>query len=132
MKKEWPTGPWTNEPDEETWIDEATGFPCHARRNPYSGAWCGYVSIRSDHPFFGVDYNEVEAPVHGGLTYSEFTKTPELWELGFDCAHYNDLCPGFLNTSHRGLTQGTYRTLEYVKSEGANLARQLKALEKKD
>jgi len=61
------------------------------------------------HPLHGKDYGEVEAEVHGG------------WWLGFDCAHYGDLSPGFTNGLRR---DGVYRDMEFVTREVEQLAEQ--------
>ena len=56
----------------------------------------GYVKVEPGHPWHGKNYNDIEATVHGGLTFAE----PDLecgnggedngWWVGFDCAHYGD------------------------------------------
>lgn len=111
--------PWHGEPDKIQWQDERTGLPCLAVRNQF-GAWCGYVGVYRDHPWYGVDYgeggfdneNRPEAVlrVHGGITFSsgcqkEATEAEgichvaghgeddRVWWFGFDCAHYRDLVP---------------------------------------
>lgn len=69
----------------------------------------GYVAIPKDHPYYGMDYDEVNKyiVVHGGLTFSksgseikeifrdtEFLKGESdligYWVLGFDTCHYQD------------------------------------------
>lgn len=65
----------------------------------------GYVLIPSDHPYYGLHYDQIPLSVHGGLTYSdaandspsqvadwpEFTlEEKEGWVVGFDTAHYDD------------------------------------------
>lgn len=42
-------GPWLDEPDEVSWLDEATGYPCLVRRNDM-GNLCGYVDVWPNHP----------------------------------------------------------------------------------
>lgn len=86
---------------------------------------------------FGKDYSEVEAEVHGGLTFAnacqgqeenpfgichipEAGRPEKVWWFGFDCAHCFDLSPWY-----RVAEDDVYRTLEYVKGECAQLARQL-------
>jgi len=63
-------GEWDNEPDKVQWKDEATGLPCLIVRGPL-GAWCGYVGVSEGHKFFGKDYDDVDADVHGGLTFAK-------------------------------------------------------------
>jgi len=100
---EWGEGPWNNEEDHAVWIDEITGLDCMINRGP-SGALCGYVGVGPDHPAYGKHYDDVPVEVHGGLTYGaacrgEICHVPaegrehDIWWLGFDCAHYNDLAP---------------------------------------
>jgi hypothetical protein len=103
----WPPGPWDDEADRYEWIDEATGMPCLMKRNGV-GAWCGYVAVNPDHPTHGVGYFDVEdqydIKVHGGLTYAAFCsgeichvpqpgEPDNVWWLGFDCAHADDMTP---------------------------------------
>jgi hypothetical protein len=54
------------------------------------GHRCGYVGVPKDHKYYEVDYNAIDnIDCHGGLTFSgRFTDVdPELWFIGFDCAH---------------------------------------------
>jgi hypothetical protein len=87
-KSGWGEGPWQDEPDKVQWIDEETELDCLIRRSP-GGAWCGYVGVGPEHPWYGLDYSGgcVNDPkceeswcghspvslvdVHGGLTFSE-------------------------------------------------------------
>jgi hypothetical protein len=69
---------------------------------PYPHGWGnGYIGVPSDHPWFGVDYDEIHAAhddlrVHGGLTYSDHYNCGEkcedknYWWVGFDTAHECD------------------------------------------
>ena len=69
--------------------------------------------------------------IHGGITFSGKRRygNPALWYFGFDCSHYNDLTPYELyRHKNNRLTEGTYRTLHYVKSEINTLFLALKAL----
>lgn len=57
----------------------------------------GYVGVPQGHPWWGKDYDHIEADVHGGLTYSrnylpgETPAThPGYWWVGFDCLHSDD------------------------------------------
>lgn len=51
---------------------------------------CGYVRVPSNHPAYNVDYNNVEADVHGGLTFGQADDEGNGWWFGFDCAHFGD------------------------------------------
>lgn len=137
-KSDWGPGPWQDEPDKIQWKDEATGFPCLIKRNHY-GALCGYVGVASDHALYETHHDAFDADVHGGLTFSDHCEEgpeaetichiPEpgepddVWWLGFDCGHYMDFHP---SPVFPGI--GTYRNVEYVRAEVAQLARQLAEL----
>lgn len=57
------------------------------------GYRCGYVKVTPGHPWHGLGYSDIEAEVHGGLTFAEPDKpcgkggADDGWWLGFDCAH---------------------------------------------
>lgn len=140
-KSKWHAGEWQYEPDKVQWIDAATGLDCLAVRHESLGHWCGYVGVGPEHQFHGKDYDEVGASVHGGLTYADGCdeegdearavchipaegRPDNVWWLGFDCAHCDDLSPG-LQAINMGVTWGEYRTFEYVKAECEQLALQL-------
>lgn len=55
-------GPWTSEPDDLRFTDEATGYDCHIVRVKHSGHLCGYVRIPEGHPLHGVSYSESVPP----------------------------------------------------------------------
>ena len=136
-KSRWGVGEWNNEPDRDQWVH--AGFACLIVRNG-SGSWCGYVGVPSDHPDYGKDYDEVDAEVHGGLTYASacagnICHVPaagmpdDVWWLGFDTAHGGDVVPfvaGFAAT-HLAFPDlgGTYKNLSYIKAETNRLAEQL-------
>lgn len=90
----------------------------------------GYVCIPSDHPLYGLDYDQIhtlmpDLDVHGGLTFAskseeckDWVELPEgtkenHWIIGFDCAHYND--------------NQINRPRAFVELEAQNLARQIEA-----
>ena len=149
-KADWGPGPWQDEPDQVQWVDATTGLPCLAKRNMRGGNWCGYVGVAEGHTAFQKGYEDVDADVHGGLTYADFCEgepgegichLPEagepdrVWWLGFDCAHGWDRRPGdearwkhdpiLSRFSH----DASYKSLGYVKSECTKLAAQLKAMQ---
>jgi hypothetical protein len=145
-KSKWGRGEWQDEPDKVQWVDEATGLTCLAVRTTHGGHWCGYVGVPEDHPFHGKGYDAVDADVHGGLTFADKCRPsdkgegfgichvagpgePEVWWLGFDCAHSGDLSPrhasvlgevGAFRDGHE-----SYKPLGYVRDECASLAAQL-------
>lgn len=141
-KSTWGDGPWQSEPDHHEW--RFRGMPCIIERNQL-GAWCGYVAVPPGHPWHGVDYDNVGAQVHGGLTYAEPCQgsvchvplpgeADGVWWLGFDCSHWDDLQPAM--RAHRdtiakfGLPplsmgeRGTYRDQAWVMRETESLAEQ--------
>ena len=135
-RSRWRTdGPWWDEPDRKDWEHE--GFACMAKRHRRSGNWCGYVGVPPGHPWHGKAYGDIDAEVHGSLTYAEecqgdICHTPKagepehLWWLGFDCAHCYDASPvgdEFM------AWDATYRTLQYVQHETESLAQQAKEAE---
>jgi thiol-disulfide isomerase/thioredoxin len=153
-RAKWPNGEWDNEPDKVEWRDDATGYPCIARRG-LSGSWCGYVAVPPGHELHGKDYNDVDVIVHGGLTYADVCaediergvchkpldgESDDVWWFGFDCAHCFDFMPALAwvqdevraDAIRRGdkllaeyEPDETYRNLEYVKYECTLLAAQL-------
>lgn len=150
-KKDWGEGPWLNEPDKIQWEDKATGLPCLIVRNGgVTGALCGYVGVAPGHPWFGIDYGDIEEiSVHGGLTFSDACQKDnkdygvchvaedgiERWWIGFDCAHAYDLSPALdaqlkdfrrLRGRPSHNSYEVYRDVEYVKGQCAELARQVK------
>ncbi len=75
---------------------------------------CGYVEIPPNHPWHKKDYMDVDASVHGGLTFGghgaaghDLLDTEVLW-FGFDCAHAGDLLLGSIN-----LTSGVFGRSDY-------------------
>lgn len=148
-KSDWEDGPWKNEPDKASWIDEETWLDCLIVRNN-SGALCGYVGVSENHPYYQTQYDQIEKniDVHGGLTYSAFCqengkichKTDEvdqIWWFGFDCAHAEDIMPahekyykqlGLKSTAEIMGLRASYKDMEYVKNEVKSLARQLKEI----
>ena len=47
--------PWLTEPMQMDFIH--AGLQCAMRRGPF-GAWCGYVGVPEEHPFYGVQYGD--------------------------------------------------------------------------
>lgn len=143
-------GPWKDEPDRGQWVDPATDLDCLVKRGP-AGQWCGYVGVPPGHPWHGRDYSDVDVEVHGGLTYSDLCQegdvdtepaichVPEpgrpadVWWLGFDCAHFMDLCPRYDQMPvGDGTTVGdvlkpyaTYKDMAYAVAQTILLAEQV-------
>jgi hypothetical protein len=109
--------------------------PCHG---------LDYDSVRILDADGGHDWPDV----HGGLTYADSCqeggdeaasichipqpgRPDDVWWFGFDCAHHMDISPGMLARDRESgfpisSSYGeAYRTVAYVRSECARLARQL-------
>lgn len=144
-----------DEPDFKRWRDPATGLRCVIVRQR-AGHLCGYVEVPSGKlrdkltrfqkiprgkTHFGRNRRTVrrskaydhkllrQIVVHGGLTFSGrmhrgFGEN-RFW-LGFDCAHYQDICPLFPITFR--LPGAVYRNFAYVTQQASDLAKQIKAL----
>lgn len=146
-KGKWGSGPWDDEPDKRQWQDPATGFPCLIVRAEGTGALCGYVGVPKGHRWHRKDYSDVDASVHGGVTYTaacdrdevrgichkvEPGEPDDMWWVGFDCAHYMDVSPamdaalGTLPMLAPRKRESVYRDWAYVESEVRNLALQAK------
>lgn len=75
-------------------INPYSRYPCCINRNYLTKAWCGYVAIPEDHPFYGKHFKDIDMTlqpmekrkikVHGGLTFSDKGM------FGFDCGHPTD------------------------------------------
>ena len=65
-------GPWNDEADKVSWVDEETGLGCIMLRQT-DGTISGYVGVGPDHPLFGYEADAVpvgiSGTVHGGVTY---------------------------------------------------------------
>lgn len=101
------------------------------------------------HLYEDEDDSWVGFDVHGGLTFSDSCQEDEqeqgvchipqpgqpdkVWWLGFDCAHSQDIRPTYLRRYGKmfssSVFEETYKTLEYVQNECANLAQQLKEVQ---
>ena len=113
---------------EKEWTTEA-GLPAKVVIQP-AGHRCGYVKVPKDHPYYGLDYDDMHIDVHGGVTYAEHYKDG-FW-IGFDCAHLGDAPdPLFKKTAYKSHFEelGVVRTLEYCMEECESIAKQL--MEKK-
>lgn len=108
------------------------GYTCLIKRMlSFSLHLCGYVILDEDNKLYGKDYEEevVEnLEVHGGITFTEPIKE-EKWMIGFDCAHYDDVCPE--TVALWGSDSGTYKDMWFVKSELIKLVDQIDHLDAK-
>lgn len=143
----WASGPWDNEPDRLQWVTHV-GYHGLIVRNQ-QGSLCGYLGVPPGHQWHGKRYDEIAASVHGGLTYAGKCayrichipapgETDDVWWVGFDCAHFQDISPGLDATMRKvwemagkgerpprpDLGFVSYKDLNYVISEVENLAAQ--------
>lgn len=109
--------PWLTEPNKLEWVDTATGLRCLILRNSHLLHLCGYVKLPDGWTMDGVSFD-----VHGGVTFTGTHDGIDGSWIGFDCGHYMDLTPGAYFENG-----GTYRTIDYVKSECEKLATGIKA-----
>ncbi|MEK9810388.1 MAG: hypothetical protein VW362_08065 [Candidatus Nanopelagicales bacterium] len=120
-------------------------FPTSIHEHPTGGHLCGYIGVTPGHPWYGKDYEEIGADVHGGLTFAQHERRDQrfnwdterwleidsepyphdtgmdVWWVGFDCAHLGDLSPRWPEVG------GVYRDEAYVRNELASLVRQAAA-----
>jgi hypothetical protein len=132
-------GPWVEEPDRIEWRS-GQGYPCLMVRHPVLGHWCGYVGLPPGHPWHGRAAGGIGACAHGGINYAEPCNdqichvpepgdTDDVWWIGFDCAHYDDLSPGIFPARRilMGTCIGEYRGVAYVVQQVEALAIQARA-----
>lgn len=136
-------GPWQDEPDGVEF--EHAGLPCLMKRNRY-GIWCGYAAVPPGHPLHGQGIYDIydnisDVRVHGGVTYAsacegEICHVPkpgepdDVWWIGFDCGHCDDLSPLTEAMFPDLRTGGTYRDHDYVQAEVRGLAEQLAGMDR--
>ena len=130
MKLLYPNRPWEREPDDAEWYDARTGYKCAIRRHETLKHLNGYVGVFVGHPAHGLDYPDLDIPVHGGLTYSNTDKAAVRW-FGFDCGHGGDFSPGIAmlmmkyvpekEEMLRTRSDEVYRTWEFVERQVQNL-----------
>jgi hypothetical protein len=125
----WGYGEWVEEIDYKSFSHKA--FDCIIYRHWLgSGYFSGYVRIPPYHCWFEKRFYEIDARVHGGLSFS--VKSPSSYWLGFDCAGCDDIQPGiadmqreyiarFENKLYPGLT---YKNIDFVKKELMDLVDQ--------
>ena len=101
----------------------------------YMGFYCGYVRCDPGHPWHGKDYNDIDADIHGGLTFAALEEEECKhedglgWWIGFDCGHYNDFIPGRAGIGM--FSHGTVWTPEMIQKECEKLADRVKEAEEK-
>jgi hypothetical protein len=115
---------------ERRWLSKV-GYQCLAYRHPSLLHWCGYVGLPEGHASHGKGYDDIDANVHGGLTYARshapYCEPDGCWWIGFDCAHAGDLTPGVgrLTGRESAFEGDQYRDINYVVAECESLASQM-------
>lgn len=119
-------GTWSREPDKLRFSH--VELPCLIRRGPL-WQWCGYVDLPPKHPWHGKEYDDIDAEVHGGLTYAQ--SHGRRWRIGFDCAHCWDLLPTDADPRIKAFYAAmkaigghatTYKTVAFATAETKRLA----------
>lgn len=101
------------------------------------GFRCGYIKVELGHPWHGKPYDDIDASVHGGLTFGSMDtpcdkKGPDngYW-VGFDCAHSGDApdpkLPAGSSFGFLGGSSGSIKTQRYVEAECRRLCEQAQA-----
>jgi hypothetical protein len=118
---------WLSEPNILAWIYK--GYDCLIVRDEEFGNLCGYVGLKSDHPWWGKDTDDDEIydiDVHGQIAWaSQINPIPrnaynDIWWLGFHGAAGRDYRPYYKNN----WPDGTYRNMAFMKAECEKLVRQ--------
>jgi hypothetical protein len=94
----WGIGEWVEELDEFHW--EYQGIKCEVHRNATGEYGClsgmgqlnGYIILPRNHPWEQLDYDKIDAVIHGGVTASSLLEDGST-RIGFDCAHFDDETP---------------------------------------
>lgn len=103
----------------------------------YMAHYNGYVVLTKESKYYGVDYNDIPIECHGGLTYSNYDQDKN-WEIGFDCAHFDDLyepsgLPENEKQSYEAVNRvsptATFKNAKFVEGELKNIVRQLNELD---
>ena len=121
--------PWSNEPNQSTWTDTATGLRCVVFRDRTWGHWHGCVELEPDHPLFGTNFDETLS-FERRLTCYAYPKASPIrrenyWRVMFECMGDGDLAPWVTMRSYRKLV---YRDMKYTKAKTEELAAKLHEL----
>lgn len=104
-----------------------------------NGYRCGYIKVGKNHPWYGLSRDDIDADVHGGLTFAEPDEPCDAGGLddgywvGFDCAHGHDLPDPTLPNRHGFLMpdysngRAEVRSQEYVEQQCHALCEQAAA-----
>lgn len=124
---------WLSEPNILAWIYK--GYDCLIVRDEEFGNLCGYVGLKSDHPWHGKEEEDQEISeidVHGQISWASVLyplpavlmpssfKHGSRWWLGFRAATGGDYRP--FSTNNR--QDDVYRNMAFMKAECEKLVRQ--------
>jgi hypothetical protein len=115
-----------SEGDNKQWVytcENGLEFECFVRRVKHSGHLCGYVTLTTDNDYFGVEYYDIPVDCHGGITYAS-NQGPN-WVIGFDCAHFDDLQPFYIDQQTIYGVNRVYRDMEFVTEECESICEQI-------
>lgn len=140
----WGEGPWTTEPDEDAF--EHLGFRCVVLRGRF-GSFSGFVAVPPGHPWHGKEHDDVEAPVHRGLSFHVAawessinevhfgdTENRDHWWIGFDASRMGDFSPALFVFDRKLIdpiigeadplspTPASYRTFGFMREQTIALA----------
>ena len=94
---------------------------CFIQRNPMN-AWCGYTIIPKSFP---LDFEqEINLNCHGGVTYQSTNSDGDL-VVGFDCAHFGDCVPKYMEFDFPEKDGSVYRDKQYVIDEVNSMVEQI-------
>ena len=117
-------GEWDKELDIYE-LSTEDGWKAYIKHHPRIGHLCGYLAIPEDHPFYREHY-DINVRIHGGLTYaSEYEGE---FQIGFDCAHWNDTSPFQFHSLPFPNPEATYKNVEFVCGELEKLIKQCQSL----
>lgn len=76
------------------WQGEVNGYRGLIQRG--GASVCAYLGLPKDHPLAGADVDEIDLPVHGGLTFASWGDGEGGWEkdlywIGWDYGHLGDI-----------------------------------------
>lgn len=123
---------WLSEPNILAWIYK--GYDCLIVRDEEFGNLCGYVGLKSDHPWHGKEEEDQEISeidVHGQISWASVLyplpavlmpssfKHGSRWWLGFRAATGGDYRP--FSTNNR--QDDVYRNMAFMKAECEKLVR---------
>lgn len=118
---------WLDEPNKLEWQHE--GYECVITRDPEYGNLCGWVGLKSGHPWYGKETGDREIydiDVHGQIAWADstypipgkFIKGP-MWWLGFHGAAGRDYRPFYKSN----WPDGVYRNMAFMRAECEKLVR---------